>query len=70
MKQIDPKFTDVVANSDGKLGYSHFPEETSMTSMSGQKIHGRLPATQVYEKIGGHWFITQEHKSLPVVRRE
>lgn len=66
MKEIQLKFTDVVVSSDGKLGFSHFFEETNLTMMSGQRVHGRLRATQVYEKIEGHWLIVQEHKSAPM----
>jgi uncharacterized protein (TIGR02246 family) len=58
--------TDLAADADGSLGYSHSIQRYIFTDTKGKPIDVTVRVTDIYRKIDGRWLIEHEHESFPV----
>jgi ketosteroid isomerase-like protein len=58
--------SDVAVATDGALGYGHSIQHLSGMSADGKPISITVRVTDDYRKVGGKWYIVQEHVSVPV----
>ncbi|HLZ85247.1 MAG TPA: nuclear transport factor 2 family protein [Caulobacteraceae bacterium] len=60
------QITDLSITVVGDVAYGHNVQDGHFTAKDGSKIELVVRVTDVYRKIGGKWFIVQEHVSVPV----
>ena len=60
------KLSDVSITVAGDVAYGHSIQDANFTTKDGMKTELVVRVTDVYRKIGGKWFIVQEHVSIPV----
>ena len=60
------ELTDLDVAADRNLAYSHSIQHVAGTDKQGKKLDLTVRVTDVYQKIGGRWFIVHEHVSVPV----
>jgi ketosteroid isomerase-like protein len=58
--------SDVAVATNGTLGYGHSIQHLSGMSADGKPISITVRVTDDYRKVGGKWYIVQEHVSVPV----
>ena len=58
--------TDQAITVVGDVAYGHNVEDGHFTAKDGTKFEMVVRVSDVYRKIGGKWFIVQEHVSVPV----
>jgi ketosteroid isomerase-like protein len=63
---ITVELTDLDVGADRNLAYSHSIQRVAGTDKEGKKLDLTVRVTDVYQKIGGRWFIVHEHVSVPV----
>jgi ketosteroid isomerase-like protein len=63
---ITVELTDLDVGADRNLAYSHSIQRVAGTDKQGKKLDLTVRVTDVYQKIGGRWFIVHEHVSVPV----
>ena len=63
---ITVELTDLDIGADRNLAYSHSIQRVAGTDKQGKKLDLTVRVTDVYQKIGGRWFIVHEHVSVPV----
>lgn len=63
---IHNTISDVSIDVDGSLAYSHYIEDSQLTTKDGHVAAFTVRYTDIYRKIGGKWLIVHEHISAPV----
>ena len=63
---ITLELTDLDIGADRNLAYSHSIQHLSGTDKQGKKLDVTVRVTDVYQKVGGRWYIVHEHVSVPV----
>jgi uncharacterized protein (TIGR02246 family) len=63
---VTNQITDLNITVVGDVAYGHNIEDGHFTAKDGTKTELVVRVTDVYRKIGGKWFIVQEHVSVPV----
>ena len=63
---ITVELTDLDIGADRNLAYSHSIQRVAGTDKQGKKLDLTVRVTDVYQKIGGRWFIVHEHVLVPV----
>ena len=63
---ISTQVTDLSITVAGDVAYGHSIQDGHFTAKDGTKTELVVRVTDVYRKIGGKWFIVQEHVSVPV----
>ena len=63
---ITVELTDLDVGADRNLAYSHSIQRVAGTDKQGKKLDLTVRVTDVYQKIGGRWYIVHEHVSVPV----
>jgi len=63
---ITLELTDLDIGADRNLAYSHSIQRLSGTDKQGKKLDVTVRVTDVYQKVGGRWYIVHEHVSVPV----
>jgi uncharacterized protein (TIGR02246 family) len=63
---VTNQITDQSITVVGAVAYGHNIEDAHFTAKDGTKTELVVRVTDVYRKIGGKWFIVQEHISVPV----
>ena len=63
---ITVELTDLDIGADRNLAFSHSIQRVAGTDKQGKKLDLTVRVTDVYQKIGGRWYIIHEHVSVPV----
>lgn len=63
---ITVELTDLDIGADRNLAYSHSIQRVAGADRQGKKLDLTVRVTDVYQKIGGRWFVIHEHVSVPV----
>jgi ketosteroid isomerase-like protein len=60
------ELTDLVIETDGKLGYAHSIQRFSGTDRNGKQMVMAFRVNDCLKKEHGKWKITHEHNSMPI----
>ena len=63
---ITVELTDLDIGADRNLAFSHSIQRVAGSDKQGKKLDLTVRVTDVYQKIGGRWYIIHEHVSVPV----
>jgi uncharacterized protein (TIGR02246 family) len=63
---ITVELTDLDIGADRNLAYSHSIQRVAGTDKQSKKLDLTVRVTDVYQKIGGRWYVVHEHVSVPV----
>jgi ketosteroid isomerase-like protein len=63
---VEQEMSDLSVMTEGKLGYGHNIQHSTLTDKDGKKTTLVLRVSNGYRKVNGKWLISHEHVSVPV----
>jgi ketosteroid isomerase-like protein len=63
---VQVELTDLAVTTDGQLGFGHSIQHVSAKMTDGKTMDITVRVSDAYQKLNGHWYIVEEHVSVPV----